>query len=49
MLLKSGFKRSGGRAVSYGGRETAEILGWFSPGDFVYIEKLHAPLGEDAL
>jgi hypothetical protein len=21
MLLKSGFKRSGGRAVSYGGRE----------------------------
>jgi hypothetical protein len=32
-------------------RETAEIPGWFSPGDFVLIlkKKLPAPLGEDAL
>jgi hypothetical protein len=30
--------------------ETAEIPGWFSPGDFVLIlKKLPAPLGEDAL
>jgi hypothetical protein len=30
--------------------ETAEIPGWFSPGDFCSnIEKLPAPLGEDAL
>jgi hypothetical protein len=29
--------------------ETAEIPGWFSPRDLFYIEKLSAPLGEDAL
>jgi hypothetical protein len=29
--------------------ETAEIPGWFSPGDCSYIEKLPAPFGEDAL
>jgi hypothetical protein len=30
--------------------ETAEIPGWFSPGDFVLIlKKLPALLGEDAL
>jgi hypothetical protein len=30
--------------------ETVEIPGWFSPGDFCSnIEKLPAPLGEDAL
>jgi hypothetical protein len=30
--------------------ETAEIPGWFSPGDFCSnIEKLPAPFGEDAL
>jgi hypothetical protein len=31
--------------------ETAEIPGWFSPGDFVLIlkKKLRTPLGEDAL
>jgi hypothetical protein len=46
MFLKSGFERSGGCAMSYGGWEvaifenenwweTTEISGWFSPGDFV--------------
>jgi hypothetical protein len=29
--------------------ETVEILGWFSPGILFYIEKLLAPLREDAL
>jgi hypothetical protein len=30
--------------------ETAEIPGWFSPGDFIIIlKKLPAPFGEDAL
>jgi hypothetical protein len=29
--------------------ETAEIPGWFSQGILFYIEKLPAPLGEDAL
>jgi hypothetical protein len=30
--------------------ETAEIPGWFSPGNFVLIlKKLPAPFGEDAL
>jgi hypothetical protein len=29
--------------------EATEIPGWFSPGILFYIEKLPAPLGEDAL
>jgi hypothetical protein len=62
VLLKSGFKRSGGWAVSYGGWEVQYLflkmktsgkllryLDGLVQGILFYIEKLPAPLGEDAL